>query len=226
MRELLKTALPALTAEQLDRFETYYRLLIDWNTRMNLTTITEPEDVVNKHFVDSLAALPYLGEKDRIIDVGTGAGFPGVPLLILRPTLKVTLLDGLQKRITFLEALLDALGLKARMIHMRAEDAGKDPGLRGKFDAATTRAVAPLPVLLELTVPLLKVGGQTIAYKGNVQEELAGAQGAAKQLFTELSAVECPASYGARTLILGKKTAATPARFPRKAGTPAKAPLA
>lgn len=216
---------PALTEEQADRFGRYYTLLVDWNRTRNLTAITEPEAVAEKHFFDSLAAAPLLPAAARCIDVGTGAGFPGIPLLIVRPDLAMTLLDALQKRIDFLQAALEALGLAAQCLHLRAEDAGRDPALRASFDAALTRAVAPLPVLLELTVPLLSVGGQSVAYKGDPAAELAAAQNACAQLRCACACIPVPAAYGARALVVAKKLAETPARFPRRAGLPAKQPL-
>jgi 16S rRNA (guanine527-N7)-methyltransferase len=225
MQETLKRLRPELTAEQLGRFERYFELLIDWNTRMNLTAITRKEDVASKHFIDSLAAEPYLVKNAKVIDVGTGAGFPGVPLLIVRPDLETTLLDGLNKRILFLEAVLQELGLTAKCVHMRAEDAGRDPLYRGKFDAALTRAVSAMPVIAELTVPLVKVGGISIAYKGEISEELENSRGALHLLHAEAETTDVTAGYGARTLVVLRKSAPTPKAYPRKAGTPSKKPL-
>ena len=225
MKEILQRLRPDLTSEQLARFIAYYRLLTEWNARVNLTAITAEEDVANKHFVDSLAAEPYLSQGAKVIDVGTGAGFPGVPLLIVRPDLRLTLLDGLNKRIAFLQALLEELGLRAACVHMRAEDAGQSPLYREKFDAALTRAVSALPVLAEITIPLVKTGGVSIAYKGDIREELAASANALKALHAEASCVEVPAAYGARTLIIMKKLAPTPKNYPRKAGTPERKPL-
>ena len=225
MKDILQRLRPELTSEQLARFDAYYRLMTEWNTRVNLTAITAEEDVANKHFIDSLAAEPYLKSGASVIDVGTGAGFPGVPLLIVRPDLHLTLLDGLNKRIAFLQALLEELGLQAKCVHMRAEDAGQNPLYREKFDAALTRAVSALPVLAEFTLPLVKVGGLSIAYKGDVKEELAACANALNVLHAEASSVEVPAAYGARTLVLMKKLAPTPKTYPRKAGTPERKPL-
>lgn len=225
MRDLLQQTIPSLTAEQCDRFVAYYDLLIDWNTRMNLTAITAPEDVVKKHFADSLAALPFLPEGARVADVGTGAGFPGVPLLIVRPDLRLTLVDSLQKRIGFLETVLQTLGLSAVCVHARAEDFGQNPAYRASFDVAVSRAVASLPVLLELTVPLLKVGGKSICYKGDASEELAASRGALHKLGASAKTVSVPADYGARSLVICTKNAPTSKQYPRKAGTPAKSPL-
>lgn len=223
--EILSPLRPDLTAAQLAQFETYYAMLADWNTRVNLTAITEPEDVAKKHFLDSLAAAPYLKPSASVADVGTGAGFPGVPLLILRPDLKLTLIDSLQKRLVFLEAVLKELKLSAELVHARAEDAGQNPKYREKFDVALTRAVSGLPVLCELTLPLVKVGGKSIAYKGDSAEELAASGNALKILQATAERVIIPADYGARELVILTKNGTTPKQYPRKAGTPAKNPL-
>ena len=223
--EILSPLRPDLSAEQLAMFETYYAMLADWNTRVNLTAITEPEDVAKKHFLDSLAAAPYLKQNASIVDVGTGAGFPGLPLLILRPDLKVTLMDSLQKRLVFLEAVCKELKLKAELVHARAEDAGQNPKYREKFDVALTRAVSALPVLCELTLPLVKVGGTSIAYKGDSAEELAASGNALSVLHATAERVVIPADYGARELVILTKNGSTPKQYPRKAGTPSKNPL-
>jgi 16S rRNA (guanine527-N7)-methyltransferase len=223
--EILSPLRPDLSAEQLALFETYYAMLADWNTRVNLTAITEPEDVAKKHFLDSLAAAPYLKPNASIVDVGTGAGFPGLPLLIFRPDLKVTLMDSLQKRLVFLEAVCKELKLKAELVHARAEDAGQNPKYREKFDVALTRAVSALPVLCELTLPLVKVGGTSIAYKGDSAEELAASGNALSVLHATAERVVIPADYGARELVILTKNGTTPKQYPRKAGTPSKNPL-
>ena len=225
MRELLFQTIPNLTEEACDKFVAYYELLADWNTRMNLTAIIEPEEVAKKHFQDSLAALPYLADGARVADVGTGAGFPAVPLLIMNPTLRITLVDSLNKRITFLHAVLDALGLKADCIHARAEEFGRDPNYRGRFDATVSRAVAALPTLLELTVPLLRVGGKAYCYKGDAEEELKTAKNALHLLHATAEIVPVEADYGARTLVVCTKNAPTPSTYPRKPGTPSRNPL-
>ena len=225
MRDLLKTTIPNLTDEACDKFIAYYELLVDWNTRMNLTAITEPEEVVKKHFYDSLAALPYLQDGAKVADVGTGAGFPAIPLLIMNPKLKITLVDSLQKRITFLEEVLKMLDLQAECVHARAEDFGRDPRYRGQFDATVSRAVASLPVLLELTVPLLRVGGKAYCYKGDVSEEIKTAKSALHLLHCTAETVPLESDYGARTLVICTKNAPTPSIYPRKAGLPAKKPL-
>ena len=225
MRDILKAALPQADEQALDRFELYQRLLLEWNEKMNLTAITDPVEVAQKHFADSLAALPYLQPGAKVIDVGTGAGFPGVPLLILRPELQLTLADSLQKRLTFLDALLQELGLHARLVHGRAEDLGQNRLYREQFDAALSRAVAGLPVLLELTTPFVKVGGAAIAYKGDAAEELEKAKSAAFLLHVQLRQVELASDLGKRCLIFADKKAPTPKAYPRKAGTPNRKPL-
>lgn len=225
MRELLKRRIPNITDEACDKFVAYYELLIDWNARMNLTAITEPDEVVSKHFIDSLAAMPYLADGTKAADVGTGAGFPSIPLLIMRPDLRLTLVDSLQKRVTFLNEVCKTLGLRAECVHARAEDFGRDPNYRASFDAVLSRAVASLPTLLELTVPLLRVGGKAYCYKGDVGEELKSAKSALHLLHCSAEVVPVEADYGARTLVICTKNAPTPAAYPRKAGMPSKKPL-
>lgn len=225
LRDILKGALPQADERALDRFGIYQRLLAEWNERMNLTAITDPVEVAQKHFADSLAALPWLKPGMRVIDVGTGAGFPGVPLLIMMPELDLTLADSLNKRLTFLDALLKELGLHAALVHGRAEDLGQNKLYRERFDAATSRAVASLPVLLELTTPFVKVGGAAIAYKGDAAEELKAAKAAAFLLHVQLRQEDLASPLGRRCLIFAEKTAPTPRAYPRKAGTPNKKPL-
>ena len=224
-RDILKAALPQVDEQALDRFEIYQRLLAEWNERMNLTAITDPGEVAQKHFADSLAALPYLKPGMQVVDVGTGAGFPGVPLLIMEPRLTLTLADSLQKRLTFLDALLQELGLSAALVHGRAEDLGQNRLYRERFDAAVSRAVASLPVLLELTTPFVKVGGSAVAYKGDGAEELKSAKSAAFLLHVQLRHIELDSPLGKRCLIFADKVAPTPKAYPRKAGTPNKKPL-
>ena len=225
MKDLLKKALPQADETALDRFEIYHRLLSEWNEKMNLTAITDPVAVAEKHFADSLAALPYLKPGMKVVDVGTGAGFPGVPLLIMEPGLELTLADSLQKRLTFLDALLKELGLKAALVHGRAEDLGQNKLYREQFDAALSRAVANLPVLLELTTPFVRVGGTAIAYKGDADQVLESAKTAAFLLHVKLRSVDLASNLGKRCLIFADKIAPTPRSYPRKAGTPSKKPL-
>lgn len=227
MRQTLLALRPELTDAQLNQFETYYKMLVDWNTRMNLTAITDAAEVATKHFHDSLAAAALLPAGAKCIDVGTGAGFPGVPLLIVREDITVTLLDGLNKRLTFLDALTKDLGISDRvtLVHARAEDAGQDAKHRGRYDIALTRAVANLSVLLELTVPFLAVGGKSICYKGDAAEEIAAAKSACHLLHCSVSETKVESDYGARSLVIAEKLQPTPKTYPRRAGTPAKKPL-
>ena len=225
MVDLLKNCIPGLSDEACDKFVAYYRLLIDWNERINLTAITEPEEVVKKHFKDSLAASPLIAPKAKVADIGTGAGFPGIPLLITRPDLRLTLVDSLQKRVTFLETVLKELDLKAECLHMRAEDFGRLPRYRGIFDCTVTRAVSSLPVLIELTVPLLKTGGKSICYKGDSSEELKASENALSKLKASAEVIPVESDYGKRSLIICTKYAPTPGLYPRKAGTVGKNPL-
>lgn len=225
IKEILSPLRPDLTPVQLEQFETYYTMLADWNTRLNLTAIILPEDVAKKHFLDSFAAEPYLKNDASILDLGTGAGFPGIPLLVLRPDLHVTLMDSQQKKLVFLDAVLKELNLSAECVHARAEDAGQNPCYRERFDAVLTRAVSGLPVLCELTLPLVKVGGISIAYKGDSTEELAASNNALSVLHATAERVSIPSDYGARELVILTKNGTTPKQYPRKAGTPAKNPL-
>ncbi len=231
MKELLKKEAEKinvmLTEKQLNQFVLYYQLLMEWNQKMNLTAITEPEEVVQKHFVDSLTCLETgLLKSGKLIDVGTGAGFPSIPLKIVCPTLEMVLLDSLQKRLTFLEEVIDQLGLEGvSLVHARAEDGGQNPKLREQFDIAIARAVAPMNVLAELCLPFVKRGGYWIAMKGSQgQAELAQAKnaisilgGSEKELFTT--------GIDNHTVISVVKTENTPKKYPRKAGTPSKNPL-
>lgn len=224
----LSAALPGLTAEQTARFCRYYELLTEWNEKMNLTALKGHEDTAQKHFADSVppAALGLLEQDANVIDVGTGAGFPGIPVLILRPDLKMTLLDSLNKRLIFLEEVLRELGMNAVLLHSRAEDAGRRAEYRGKFDFALSRAVAPLPTLAELTLPLLKQGGKAVCYKGPAAaEEIAAAARALSLLHGKAEILSADAPWGERRLVVLEKTAPTPKAYPRKAGTPSKNPL-
>lgn len=220
----------SLTPGQTQQFARYAELLEEWNQKMNLTAIRAPEEVAVKHFIDSLLllrALP-LGGAQRVIDVGTGAGFPGVPLLIARPGIALTLLDSLQKRLRFLEEACAQLGLHAKTVHARAEEAGRNPALRGQFDLATARAVAPLPVLCEYCLPFVKQGGFFAALKGpGAREELEAANRAVRLLGARLAEVRedsLPDGSG-RTLLFFEKCGPTPAKYPRHGAKIAKDPL-
>ncbi|MEA5059519.1 MAG: 16S rRNA (guanine(527)-N(7))-methyltransferase RsmG [Candidatus Pelethousia sp.] len=225
--KILRSAIPGLSDAQYAAFAAYGDLLLAWNSRMNLTAITDPVQVAQKHFADSLLPAAFLPQGARVIDVGTGAGFPGVPLRILRPDIKLTLLDSLQKRIGFLQALCEALALSdVRFLHARAEDGARRQDLRNRFDIALSRAVAPCPVLLELTVPFLRLGGQSLMYKGpQAADELAQAKRALSLLHCEARLADYTAPWGERRVIVATKKGETPKEYPRKAGTPAKSLL-
>lgn len=221
----------SLSGGQMQQLDRYAQLLTEWNQRMNLTAITDPEGILVKHFLDSILpfSLEPLPEGASLIDVGTGAGFPAIPLLIWRPDLQVTLLDSLQKRLTFLEEVLAQCALPARCIHLRAEDGGRQPGLREQFDAATARAVAHLRELSEYCLPYVKPGGAFYALKGgDVKEESESAQKAIRLLGGRIEktlSYSLPDGSG-RTLILIKKISQTSTKFPRSAAKMAKSPLA
>ena len=223
-----------LTENQQTQFSVYETLLIDWNQRMNLTRIIEPQAIRIRHFFDSLtvAALSHWQPTSRsLVDVGTGAGFPGVALAIVFPELAVTLVESVQKKTTFLQALVNELGLdNVNVVTQRAEDAGRIPHLRESFDYAVARSVARLPVLLEYLLPFVKVGGRAIAWKGETaQTEINDATSALQTLGAENSpeicTVQLPTVEQQHALISVLKTSATPEQFPRRAGKPAKSPL-
>lgn len=219
------------TESQLEQFRIYYELLVETNKVMNLTAITEPEEVAVKHMIDSLLAFEdqaFAGK--ALADVGTGAGFPGIPLKIYCPSLKVTLIDSLAKRLNFLQIVIEKLDLKGiRCIHLRAEDAGRDAGHREKYDIVTARAVARLSVLSEYCLPLVKKGGIFIALKGSkYQEEISAADKALQILGGKLvssAAVKLPGLDDGRAIVRIVKVKATPKEYPRKAGLPEKQPL-
>lgn len=220
----------SFTEEQLAQFTRYYELLVETNKVMNLTAITEPEEVAVKHMVDSLLAYEDGMQGKTLVDVGTGAGFPGVPLKIYCPSLKVTLVDSLGKRLRFLQQVIDELGMKGiRCEHLRAEDAGRSKKHREQYDYVTARAVARLSVLSEYCLPLAKKGGQFIALKGSrFAEEIEEGEAAVKILGGKIISAEpvkLPGLDDGRAIIKIAKIKATPAQYPRKAGTPEKQPL-
>ena len=217
---------------QLDQFRQYYEQLADWNERVNLTAITDREQVYAKHFFDSLTIALFLPlqEMEVAADIGSGAGFPGLPLKIMFPHLRLVIVDSLQKRIHFLEHVVSSLGLKDVVcMHGRAEDLARRPDLRDRFDLVTARAVARLPVLNELCLPFVRPGGRFVAMKGpQGQEELAEAQNSMQLLKARVASVHSirlPLEDADRTLIVMEKTGSTPDKYPRKAGVPAKQPL-
>lgn len=216
---------------QLQQFSVYYEMLIETNKVMNLTAITQPEEVAVKHMIDSLLAYePVMKEGKVLADIGTGAGFPGVPLKIYCPELKVVLIDSLGKRLKFLEQVIEKLQLKnISCEHARAEDAGRNKKHREVYDIVTARAVARLSVLAEYCLPLVKKDGMFIALKGSkYAEEIAEAQEAVKILGGRILSsepVRLPGLDDGRAIIRIKKISKTPAQYPRKAGTPEKQPL-
>lgn len=221
-----------LSAQQIDQFLQYYEILVEWNQVMNLTAITEYEEVIAKHFLDSLAAVKVCdltGEK-KVIDIGTGAGFPGIPLKIAFPELDIVLLDSLNKRIKFLNEVIEKLGLsKIRTIHGRAEDYAKQKEYREQFDLCVSRAVANLSTLSEYCLPYVKIGGRFIPYKsGKIDEEVKQAEKAVKILGGKIMDVvkfQLGDTDMERSFVLIDKKVATGKKYPRKAGLPAKEPI-
>lgn len=223
-----------LSDTQKEQFLKYYELLVEWNGFMNLTAITEFDDVMKKHFTDSLSLVKAYSEirteKLKVIDIGTGAGFPGIPLKIVFPQIELTLLDSLQKRLKFLQEVIDQLGLgEVELIHGRAEDFCKPSMKREQYDLCVSRAVANLATLSELCLPYVKVGGKFIPYKSEkAEEEVKAAKKAIGLLGGEAKdqiEFELPESNIGRTLVVIEKKNATPKKFPRKAGMPAKEPI-
>lgn len=222
----------SLTNHQISQFLKYYELLIEWNGFMNLTAITDYNEVMKKHFVDSMSLIKAydVSQKVSVIDVGTGAGFPGLALKIAYPNLQVTLLDSLNKRINFLNEVISQLDLTGvETVHGRAEDFAKPDKLRGKFDLCVSRAVANMSTLSEYCLPFVKVGGKFISYKSEkINEEMSVAKNAITLLggkFEKSEEFMLPDSDIYRNLVVIRKVKDTPKKFPRKAGLPAKEPL-
>lgn len=216
--------------EQIGKFFEYMNLLIEWNEKINLTAIIKQEDIVLKHFIDSMTVYKYIGSKDNMIDVGTGAGFPGIPIAILKKDVTVTLLDSLNKRVNFLNEVCNQIKIEnVNTIHGRAEDIGQNINIREKYDIAVSRAVANLTTLVEYLLPLVKVGGKCICMKGPaIEEELRNSNFAIKELGGKIEKVEnfiLPNSDIERTILVIKKVKSTPKKYPRKAGIPAKLPI-
>lgn len=230
--ETLKQGLKAFGIEPRDEtialFSQYEKLLLQWNEKMNLTAITDHEEILKKHFVDSIALSAYIPQGASLADVGTGAGFPGVPLRIVREDISVDLMDALQKRVTFLETVTDTLGLSGtKALHLRAEDAGQSPLYREQYDVVTARAVANLTVLCEYCLPLVKCGGVFLAMKGREgREEVKNAENAIKILGGEC--LEIRDTFWEETehcVVVVQKKRHTPSKYPRKAGKPQKSPI-
>ena len=226
-----------ISDDQINCFEKYYELLIEKNKVMNLTAITDKEDVIVKHFIDSIALIPYLLDKGininnelKIIDIGTGAGFPGLPLKIMMPDVKFTLLDSLNKRVSFLNEVIDELKLKDIVaLHGRAEDYASDNKYREKYDICVSRAVANLSTLSEYCIPFVKKDGFFISYKaGESEEEINNSKNAIKILGGKINKVEefvLPGTDASRVFVFIRKQELTDKKYPRKAGVPAKKPL-
>ena len=221
----------AMSGAQAEQFERYHRMLLEANARMNLTRVPEDlREAADRNYLDCIAPLAAgLPPAQTAADVGSGAGFPGIPLAIMLPGTRFTLMDALGKRVAFLEAVIAALGLDARAAHLRAEDAGRMPACRERFDLVTARAVAPLNVLCEYLLPLTRVGGMALALKGpGFEAELAEAEGALKLLgagAVEARATDIPGRDWGHVAVWIEKAAPTPEKYPRRSGLARKRPL-
>ena len=214
----------------LERFDLYGKLLVEWNEKINLTAIIDPEGVTVKHFLDSITIFSYVDipEGAKVIDVGTGAGFPGLAMLIARPDLQMTLMDSTKKRLTVIEDILEKIGLSADVVHSRAEEAGKKEEYREKYDFSTARAVTNLRDLAEYCLPFVKVGGSFVPMKSaKTQEEIAEGKKAIHVLGGQIAKVDTfdLLDCGERTIINVKKISSTPAKYPRPSAKIAKNPI-
>lgn len=230
LSKLLQEINVEINEEEINKFYDYMNLLLQWNEKINLTAITEQEDIILKHFVDSLTIYKYIEESKNVIDIGTGAGFPGIPLAILKNKNEFTLVDSLNKRINFLNEIKEKLCLENVInIHARAEEFGQNKAYREKYDIAVSRAVANLSVLVEYLIPVTKLGGKIICMKGsNIEEELKDAEYAISLLGGKIILRDefyLPKSDIKRNIIVIEKIKNTPLKYPRKAGTPVKDPL-
>ena len=218
-----------ISENEIEKFYQYMKLLLEWNEKINLTAITDEEEIIKKHFIDSLTISKLIKEDTSVVDVGTGAGFPGMPLAITKKV-NVTLVDSLNKRINFLNIVKDSIKLaNVNTVHSRAEEVGQNEKYREKFDYAVSRAVAPINVLLEYMLPLVKVGGYCLCMKGpKVIDEMQGIENVAEKLggkYIKLEELEIPVEESRKNVIIVKKVEKTNKKYPRKPGTPAKQPL-
>lgn len=218
-----------LNEEHIAKFYNYMNKLLEWNEKINLTAITDENEIILKHFIDSLTIEKEIDKNSKIIDIGTGAGFPGIPIRIIRDDINITLLDSLNKRIIFLEEIIKQLKLNnIRAVHNRVEEFAKINNERESYDIAVSRAVAPLNVLLEYMLPLIKVGGKCICMKGSNIEEVDNVDNALKILggkIENIDKINLPESSIERNIIIVRKISKTPLKYPRKSGTPSKSPI-
>ena len=219
-----------LKKDEIIKFKSYMNLLLEWNKKINLTAITDEDDIILKHFIDSLSIIKYLKDNKSIIDIGSGAGFPGIPIKIFEKDIEMTLMDSLNKRVIFLNEVIEKLKLQNIVaIHSRAEDLARDVNYREKYDIAVSRAVANLSTLSEYMLPFVKVGGKCICMKGaNIEEEKNLAENAIMKLGGKIISVEnfkLANSDNERNIIIIEKVNKTDTKYPRKAGVPGKDPL-
>jgi len=230
MNEKSKNLSIDFSVEQISKFYKYMNMLIEWNEKINLTAIIEPNDIILKHFIDSITIYKDIKDDSSVVDVGTGAGFPGIPLAIMNESLKITLVDSLNKRLIFLQEVINELNLKnVELVHARAEEFGQNKKYREKFDVATSRAVANLSTLSEYLIPLVKLNGKIVCMKASeAEEEIKQAKKAINVLGGTIKNIEkfnLPQSDIGRTIIIIEKNRNTPNKYPRKAGTPSKEPI-
>lgn len=217
----------SLTEKQLQQFEHYYNLLIEWNNKFNLTAITELDAVIEKHFIDSVLPLSNL-KQQKVVDIGAGAGFPSIPLKIMNPDIELVMVDSVNKKVTFLQAVIEVLGLtNTRAIHSRVEDLGLNPNFREKFDIVVARAVASLNTLCEYTLPFVRLGGKFVAYKSiEVENELETAKKAIQILGGTLKTVEkFEIGENTRATVVITKSTKTPPKYPRSKNKPRLEPI-